>query len=68
MTTQNDEARFGIMSHRSAGSILGAASAPAKNTDGSFVWFATEAEAMAKAKEWTDRLLTRNVHYSVYRL
>lgn len=57
--------KFVVMAHRSAASFAGAGESPAKGNDGNVMFFDTREAAQAKADEWTARLTSRKVWYTV---
>lgn len=58
-------AKYGIMAHRGAASILGAASAWAKHTDGSRIEFEDAAAAQLEALRLNQNIRSANVWYQV---
>jgi hypothetical protein len=56
---------FVVIANRDAGSMLGAASQPCKNNDGSIKQYETSEEAVAEAERLNDRVTSRHVWYTV---
>ena len=59
----SEDTVYAVMSTRTGGSSLGAATAYLKNTDGSVVLFASGRDAENRETRYTDKLSSVHVHY-----